>query len=132
MVDSSSARDTNLSSSLELEDSSKKNSHGCEKWMSSKMRLMNKMINTTSTAATTPIMRPNNTTAATTDNAIKTTTPMMSPSNYGTSPRYQNIRSNQASPSSNSGNNTLRVCSDCSTSHTPLWRSGPMGPKVIL
>jgi hypothetical protein len=131
MVDSSSARDTNLSSSLELEDSSKKMSHGSEKWMSSKMKLMNKMINTTATVATTPIMRPNNNIAATTDKAIKTTTPMMRPSNYGTSPRSQNIRYSQTSPSSNSGNNTVRVCSDCSTSHTPLWRSGPMGPKVI-
>nr|ACJ84046.1 unknown [Medicago truncatula] len=131
MVDSSSARDTNLSSSLELEDSSKKNSHGSEKWISSKMRLMNKMINTTATVATTPIMRPNNSIAATTDKAIKTTTPMMSPSNFGTSPRNQNVRYSQTSPSSNSGNNTVRVCSDCSTSHTPLWRSGPMGPKSL-
>jgi len=101
-----------------MEDSSKKNSHGSEKWMSSKMRLMNKMINTTATVTTTPIMRPNKSIAATTDKAIKTTTPMMRPSNYGTSPRYQNIRYNQTNPSRNSGNNTVRNCSDCSTS---LW-----------
>jgi hypothetical protein len=25
----------------------------------------------------------------------------------------------------------IRVCSDCNTTKTPLWRSGPCGPKVI-
>jgi len=78
------------------------------------------MINTTATVTTTTIMRPNNSIAATTDKAIKRKIPMMRPSNYSTSPRYQNIRYNQTSPSSNNGNNTVRVCSDCSTSHTPL------------
>ena len=24
----------------------------------------------------------------------------------------------------------IRVCSDCNTTKTPLWRSGPRGPKV--
>ncbi|XP_061362787.1 GATA transcription factor 21-like [Gastrolobium bilobum] len=39
----------------------------------------------------------------------------------------------------NSGNNssnqsssiTVRVCSDCHTTKTPLWRSGPRGPKSL-
>jgi hypothetical protein len=26
----------------------------------------------------------------------------------------------------------IRVCSDCNTTKTPLWRSGPCGPKVGL
>lgn len=26
----------------------------------------------------------------------------------------------------------IRVCSDCHTTKTPLWRSGPKGPKVII
>lgn len=26
----------------------------------------------------------------------------------------------------------VRVCSDCNTTKTPLWRSGPQGPKVII
>lgn len=30
------------------------------------------------------------------------------------------------------GNNATRVCSDCNTTTTPLWRSGPRGPKVIV
>ncbi|KAL8137246.1 hypothetical protein V2J09_003247 [Rumex salicifolius] len=30
------------------------------------------------------------------------------------------------------GNNTaIRVCSDCNTTKTPLWRSGPRGPKSL-
>ncbi|XP_045824359.1 putative GATA transcription factor 22 [Trifolium pratense] len=117
--DPSSARDTNLSSSLEEESG-----HGSEKWMSSKMRLMKKMINTTTAttddATKTPIMRSSNNSAA--DKQI-TTTPMMNPSNY--------LR--QRSPHSNNsgGNNIIRVCSDCNTTTTPLWRSGPMGPKSL-
>jgi hypothetical protein len=36
--------------------------------------------------------------------------------------------------SNNSSNNniTIRVCSDCHTTKTPLWRSGPTGPKVHI
>ncbi|KAL3744769.1 hypothetical protein ACJRO7_013954 [Eucalyptus globulus] len=30
-----------------------------------------------------------------------------------------------------SGNNAVRVCVDCNTSKTPLWRSGPKGPKTL-
>lgn len=26
----------------------------------------------------------------------------------------------------------IRVCSDCNTTKTPLWRSGPCGPKVLI
>jgi len=33
--------------------------------------------------------------------------------------------------SKNSDKNITRVYYDCKTSTTPLWRSGPMGPKVI-
>ncbi|CAN8301667.1 unnamed protein product [Cochlearia groenlandica] len=28
-------------------------------------------------------------------------------------------------------NGVIRVCSDCSTTKTPLWRSGPQGPKSL-
>jgi hypothetical protein len=26
----------------------------------------------------------------------------------------------------------IRICSDCNTTKTPLWRSGPRGPKVLI
>nr|XP_043624486.1 GATA transcription factor 21-like [Erigeron canadensis] len=43
-----------------------------------------------------------------------------------------------ATSSNNNNNNSssnnipmIRVCSDCNTSKTPLWRSGPQGPKSL-
>lgn len=43
-----------------------------------------------------------------------------------------NNSSNNNSSNFNSNNITVRVCSDCYTTKTPLWRSGPRGPKVHL
>lgn len=42
-------------------------------------------------------------------------------------------RDNSSSSSNNnySTTPTVRVCSDCNTTKTPLWRSGPKGPKVF-
>ncbi|XP_057466728.1 GATA transcription factor 21-like [Actinidia eriantha] len=40
----------------------------------------------------------------------------------------------QSSPTKtefSSNNNPIRVCSDCNTTKTPLWRSGPRGPKSL-
>lgn len=34
--------------------------------------------------------------------------------------------------SSSHSNINVRVCTDCHTTKTPLWRSGPTGPKVHL
>ncbi|KAG9137311.1 hypothetical protein Leryth_014948 [Lithospermum erythrorhizon] len=31
----------------------------------------------------------------------------------------------------NNSNTTIRVCVDCNTTKTPLWRSGPKGPKSL-
>ncbi|KAF8388823.1 hypothetical protein HHK36_025503 [Tetracentron sinense] len=33
--------------------------------------------------------------------------------------------------SSCNSNNIIRVCADCNTTKTPLWRSGPRGPKSL-
>ncbi|KAH1212368.1 putative GATA transcription factor 22 [Glycine max] len=97
---------------LPSEEESKNNDHGSgNKWMSSKMRLMKKM------------MRPS--ISPTTDKAINS------------SPRFQNHqglesrRYSQRSPRNNNGSSTPRVCSDCNTSTTPLWRTGPKGPKSL-
>ncbi|KAJ1442801.1 Zinc finger, GATA-type [Sesbania bispinosa] len=120
MEDRSSACDPNLSFSSKMEDQEdSKNCHGSAKWMSSKMRLMKKM------------MRPSTTPTTTHDKAINTTT-----SATPLSPRFQNQgqenRYSQRSPRNNNNNSTTtRVCSDCNTSSTPLWRSGPMGPKSL-
>ncbi|KAI8530944.1 hypothetical protein RHMOL_Rhmol11G0099400 [Rhododendron molle] len=32
---------------------------------------------------------------------------------------------------SHGGNVLVRICSDCKTAKTPLWRSGPQGPKSL-
>lgn len=68
------------------------------KWMSSKMRMMRKMMN-----------------------SDRTVTDKLN-SDAQTCPNDQ----------SNSTNTVIRVCSDCNTTKTPLWRSGPRGPKVII
>ncbi|KAK7383319.1 hypothetical protein VNO78_28995 [Psophocarpus tetragonolobus] len=94
--------------SCACEEKEVKNDHGSGKWMSSKMRLMKKMMRRS--------MSP------TTDKAINS------------SPRFQNqgleSRYRQRSPRNNT-TTTTRVCSDCNTSTTPLWRSGPKGPKSL-
>ncbi|CAL0322550.1 unnamed protein product [Lupinus luteus] len=110
MDDPRHACDHNLSLYKNYDEDGKKG-HGSAKWMSSKMRLMKKM------------MRPNS--SSTTVKTITTTTL-----------RFQNQvhenRHSQRRPYNN-GNNiaTTRVCSDCSTNSTPLWRSGPNGPKSL-
>ncbi|KAL8160855.1 hypothetical protein V2J09_012344 [Rumex salicifolius] len=79
------------------------------KWMSSKMRLMKKMMKTEEDhKAKVDHSRVDNTLA------IKS--------------------SNNGSSNNNNNNNesaTIRVCSDCNTTKTPLWRSGPRGPKSL-
>lgn len=43
-----------------------------------------------------------------------------------TETRYNTINENGYG----NNNGVIRVCSDCNTTKTPLWRSGPRGPKV--
>ncbi|KAM7259269.1 hypothetical protein ACFE04_015010 [Oxalis oulophora] len=52
--------------------------------------------------------------------------------------KKQDDHHKQLFPSSSQKNNpnyniieTIRVCSDCNTTKTPLWRSGPRGPKSL-
>ncbi|KAG1335421.1 putative GATA transcription factor 22 [Cocos nucifera] len=40
-------------------------------------------------------------------------------------------RSTSSSNNGNSLGGIIRVCSDCNTTKTPLWRSGPCGPKSL-
>lgn len=83
-----------------------KSKKGSVKWMSSKMRLMQKMMN------------PGD------DHIIPAVADKRERNiiNNNTSTQFINFSFNS--------NNTVRVCSDCNTTTTPLWRSGPRGPKV--
>lgn len=86
------------------------------KWMSSKMRLMQKMT------SNNPDLPP-----GTTDHIPAEI------SEHKFQIHAQPREISETSFSSN-GNNTatVRVCSDCHTNSTPLWRSGPLGPKVNI
>ncbi|XWS70007.1 hypothetical protein CRYUN_Cryun03dG0012200 [Craigia yunnanensis] len=80
-------------------------------WISSKTRMMRKMISTDHTDLS------NNSTPKFEDQKLQ---PSSSPVNSSNS-SYNNINNN----------NTIRVCADCNTTKTPLWRSGPRGPKSL-
>ncbi|XP_042509006.1 GATA transcription factor 21-like [Macadamia integrifolia] len=77
------------------------NSGGPVKWMSSKMRLMRKMMKFQDR-----------------HHQQQPPSPLLD-------------TDNSSNNSSNNNNNTVRVCSDCNTTKTPLWRSGPRGPKSL-
>ncbi|EEF48061.1 GATA transcription factor 21 [Ricinus communis] len=84
------------------------------KWMSSKMRLMRKMM--------------------TTDQTVNTTqhTSSMHKLEDKEKSRSLPLQDDYSSKNlSDNSNNTIRVCSDCNTTKTPLWRSGPRGPKSL-
>lgn len=81
------------------------------KWMSSKMRLMNKMINSSSHGTGTG------------DESVEVAQNLLH--------EQDNIEPHSFTTHSSNSNNTVRVCSDCNTTTTPLWRSGPRGPKSL-
>ncbi|KAK6273589.1 zinc finger protein [Theobroma cacao] len=87
----------------QIEDSS-------AKWMSSKMRMMRKMMSSDradlSNSSTPKLEEPKQQPSSSPDNS--------SNSSYN-----------------NNDNITIRVCADCNTTKTPLWRSGPRGPKSL-
>ncbi|XP_020205216.1 GATA transcription factor 21 [Cajanus cajan] len=86
---------------------------GSMNWMSSKMRMTRKMVVSDQTDACV---------ADNTRHKFEDQKQPLSP--LGT----DNSSSNNYS---NHGNNTVRVCADCHTTKTPLWRSGPRGPKSL-
>ncbi|TKY54490.1 putative GATA transcription factor 22 [Spatholobus suberectus] len=86
---------------------------GSVKWMPSKMRMMRKM------------MVSDQADAYATDNTRHKFEDQKQPlSLLGTDHNSSNNYSNHS-------NNTVRVCTDCHTTKTPLWRSGPRGPKSL-
>lgn len=78
--------------------------------MSSKMRLANKIINSSSVSTGTH------------DESVKVAEKLLH--------EHDNIEVHYFTTNSSNSNNTVRICSDCNTTTTPLWRSGPRGPKV--
>lgn len=89
----------NFSNNQHIGDEQK--AQGSSKWMSSKMRLMRKMLGT--------------------DQIL-----------VKKQRRKQSLQDQtQPNHASSNGSDILRVCSNCNTTKTPLWRSGPQGPKSL-
>ncbi|KAI3495747.1 hypothetical protein L1887_38093 [Cichorium endivia] len=90
------------------------------KWMSSKMRVMLKMKKSDPKMLNT--LRPTATELKLEDHKEPTSSPM-----------EENVNSNSFNSTSSNNNIVIpvRVCSDCNTTKTPLWRSGPRGPKSL-
>ncbi|KAJ6994699.1 GATA transcription factor 22 [Populus alba x Populus x berolinensis] len=87
-----------------MEDGAEESGESSVKWMPSKMRLMQKM---------------------TSSNCSETD---HKPMKFMLKFHNQQYQNNEINSSSNSN---IRVCSDCNTTSTPLWRSGPRGPKSL-
>ncbi|KAK6236740.1 hypothetical protein QUC31_020536 [Theobroma cacao] len=107
-VDQSTANGYNLSFSRKEDgDCESASGNGSSvKWMSSKVRLMKKMMNSNCSGAD--------------DKPPKFTQRFQYP-----------VHDSDETNSFSKANNTVRVCSDCNTTTTPLWRSGPRGPKSL-
>ncbi|KAE8700327.1 GATA transcription factor 23 [Hibiscus syriacus] len=82
------------------------------KWIPSKMRILRKMMNPDHVELL------NNSTMES-QHQHKQQKPSSSP-DHSSNSSYNNNSSS-----------TIRVCADCSTTKTPLWRSGPRGPKSL-
>lgn len=52
--------------------------------------------------------------------------------NFAASEPSSSLETDLSSNTSSYNNPTIRACADCNTTKTPLWRSGPKGPKVII
>lgn len=77
---------------------------GSVKWIPSKMRWMRKMMGSEQTVMSKPRRSMEN---------------------------LQEGKQQNKDSSRNFPTGPIRVCSDCSTTKTPLWRSGPQGPKSL-
>ncbi|KAK3210507.1 hypothetical protein Dsin_015213 [Dipteronia sinensis] len=99
------------------------NGNSAAKWMSSKMRLMKKMMDSEVVGGPAPA-----------DHHISNNNPTPK---FDIEDHNKQFFSSSTSETENSFNiinnntNTIRVCSDCNTTKTPLWRSGPRGPKSL-
>ncbi|KAK6944827.1 Zinc finger, GATA-type [Dillenia turbinata] len=79
------------------------NNNNSMKWMSSKMRLIRKMMNSNQPEAEKP--------------------PLIT--TKFEDHHHQSLNGIDTNSSANNSNMVIRVCADCKTTKTPLWRSGP-------
>ncbi|KAK9102575.1 hypothetical protein Sjap_019829 [Stephania japonica] len=95
------------------------------KWMPPKMRIMKKMTMMTNCEAHHQMIGFKH----------KSSTLLQDHLQQQPSPSLINSHSTHGDTSTSNSNTcttgTVRVCSDCSTTKTPLWRSGPRGPKSL-
>lgn len=103
------------------------------KWMSSKMRLMKKMMNPDSSTSAAAGGHGGDSMPISTASSVQ---PKIEDHNHHQRQKqlssYSSLESNTSSDKSYTATAAaVRVCADCNTTKTPLWRSGPQGPKVI-
>ncbi|XP_072965216.1 protein CYTOKININ-RESPONSIVE GATA TRANSCRIPTION FACTOR 1-like isoform X1 [Typha angustifolia] len=87
-----------------------KDLHGSNKWMSSKMRFIKKMME----------FKPR-----------RSMQVLVQDEEGEVLGRNGSINNDKNNNNNNSPIGIIRVCSDCNTTKTPLWRSGPRGPKSL-
>nr|XP_043628535.1 GATA transcription factor 21-like [Erigeron canadensis] len=90
------------------------------RWMSSKMRVMLRMKKT-NPMTTENTLQPSSGELKLEDHKEPTSFPIMG----------ETTNSNSINNNSTCYNIPMRSCSDCNTTKTPLWRSGPQGPKSL-
>ncbi|XP_028774227.1 GATA transcription factor 21 [Neltuma alba] len=107
------------------------------KWMPSKMRMMRKMMASdhkasSSSSSDISIMGTSRKIINSEDQNQNQQRPLLLSPRGGTDNSSSSINSSTHSNSNNNNNTiTVRVCADCHTTKTPLWRSGPRGPKSL-
>ncbi|KAI7737461.1 hypothetical protein M8C21_007236 [Ambrosia artemisiifolia] len=106
----------NMNGSNDLSTCNKSSNLHQVKWMSSKMRVMLKMKKTNHHHPMNP-------------NTYSSTSTQVTKLEEHNSPMEETDNSSNSTSSNN--NIPIRVCSDCNTTKTPLWRSGPRGPKSL-
>ncbi|KAH1057068.1 hypothetical protein J1N35_035133 [Gossypium stocksii] len=83
------------------------------KWMPSKLRILRKMMSSHHT------------------DLPKSSSPKIEDQKLQNQPSPSPDNSCNSSYNNDINNSPIRVCADCNTTKTPLWRSGPRGPKSL-
>ncbi|KAF7143098.1 hypothetical protein RHSIM_Rhsim05G0021900 [Rhododendron simsii] len=108
-----------LKFSLWKKEDGNENRSGSAKWTCSKMRVMGRMMIANSDHMISSEAQPNIALMKFEDQKQKSSDHPMQNNDNG------------CNSSSSNSNSPIRVCSDCNTTKTPLWRSGPRGPKSL-